>query len=238
MLKRLILAATLIWVAAPFCDSAEFLKARQAYSKLDSRLMRSTVRLWIRQKDYTSVMSGTIIDHTDDQLTILTCAHGFREETFKTEAHVFDVKDGYSRVIETVPVKAIYMNKEADLSILRGKYTGPAEIAKIYSQRRYKLDTDVIGVGCEQGAEPQIREGKLLSCYPQNNIGNLQCTNISVPGSSGSGLFNTDGQLIGVRWGRDVHTQEGLCVSLTPIHNALHRVKLSRLIEKSVLLSK
>ena len=161
---------------------------------------QSSVRIIssLHTEDYsgiTSTSSGTYIEHKD--LTyILTTAHsiiGHCEDTFA-------IADELMYQCEEI----IILDHDIDMAILQiGVIDGKSPIKIINNLYPYKevrksilVHNEIIYTGYPQGIGPLTFDGKIVS-HP-TDIGYVFAHSYAWSGSSGSGVFDTSGMLIGL----------------------------------------
>jgi hypothetical protein len=79
----------------------------------------------------------------------------------------------------------------------------------------------VFSIGCDQGKEPSIREGRVNAINRYLGPANLVVSGRPTDGRSGGGLSNSDGQLLGVCYAADPQADEGLYAALPRIYTEL-----------------
>ena len=147
------------------------------------------------QSGITSTSSGTYLEHKGKRY-ILTAAHsiiGYCEDTFA-------VADGFMYQCE----KLIMINQQTDMALL--------EIGEIHNRHAIKISQDLYSendvrkallvhdemtyTGYPQGLGPFTFDGKIIS-HP-TEIGYIYVHTYAWSGSSGSGVFDTSGRLVGL----------------------------------------
>ncbi|MGO4578139.1 S1C family serine protease [Cupriavidus sp. 2TAF22] len=124
-------------------------------------------------------------------------------EELVTNCHV--LKNGKSigiRRENTMHVaRLVHADVERDLCVLQAKGLGapPVKIAPLAS---LKVGQKVYAIGAPRGFELTLSDGLLSSLNKDANgrVVRIQTTAPISPGSSGGGLFNADGQLIGITY--------------------------------------
>lgn len=233
-MKNKLIYGAAVWIALALSAAAHDVGINPDSGFTDD-LLRATVRIWTTQDgELAGTGSGTIIDQRDGHAKVLTCAHVVDEcESIKVQ--IFDARNGFTRVIKNCPATTRYTNEGADIAILSFKCDEPLKIASIATKKRYNKKDDIIGAGCEFGADAVIRYGYIRGFETHNKIHPNIVTRVkTISGVSGGGLFNTKGELIGVRWGRQGY-DTGLNAGLESVHKGLRAIKLNHLIERSVV---
>ena len=82
-------------------------------------------------------------------------------------------------------------------------------------------------VGCNHGANPTAWSTRITAINRYQGYPNVEAAGAPVEGRSGGGLFNAQGQLIGVCFAADPEGDEGLYASLASIHAKLDELQMS-----------
>ena len=90
----------------------------------------------------------------------------------------------------------------------------------------------VVSVGCSNGNDPTILATRITKVGHHDSPPNFQAAGAPVEGRSGGGLFNDQGQLIGVCFAADHESNEGLYVPLESIHEELAENGLGEIYER------
>jgi hypothetical protein len=91
----------------------------------------------------------------------------------------------------------------------------------------------VVTVGCSNGQDPTVLASRVTSIDRYQGPPNIETSGAPVEGRSGGGLFNEQGQLIGVCFAADQEGNEGLYAALKVIHDELASRGLSDVFNKS-----
>jgi hypothetical protein len=86
-----------------------------------------------------------------------------------------------------------------------------------------------VSVGCSHGEDPTALATRITTLDRYDAPPNIEATGAPVQGRSGGGLFNDQGQLIGVCFAADYDGNEGLYVSPESIHAELAENGLSEI---------
>ena len=194
-------------------------------SAAHDRLLASSVRLRIEDNHGHSTGSGTIIDARDGEALILTCGHVFRD--FKESGQILVDTFGL-RAQRQIPGRLVCYDLNSDVGLVRIQTDHPLVAAKV-APSGYKSRTGetVVSVGCDHGADVTARITNIVSVDRYSHAPNLQVAFEPVQGRSGGGLFNHDGDVIGVCNAADAQDRQGLFASVGAIHAELHRARLS-----------
>jgi thiol-disulfide isomerase/thioredoxin len=189
------------------------------------RLLASSVRLRIQDNNGQSTGSGTIIDARDGEALILTCGHMFRE--FDDSGRIlvdFFAPGARQQVAGTL----ISYDLNSDVALVRVADDQRFVAAKVASPGYTCRPGDsVVSIGCDNGADATPRVTEIVSIDRYRHAPNLQVAFEPVQGRSGGGLFNREGQLIGVCNAADAQDKQGLFAALGAIYAELDRTKLS-----------
>lgn len=198
-----------------------------AESVLAPRLLAATVRLHIEDQNGYSHGTGTLIDQRSGEALVLTCGHVFRDSQGRGKITVDLFGPGMPR---GVPGQLIAYDLDRDLGLVAlrpGRSVITARVAPTHTL--IEPDEAVIGAGCDHGDEPTARRTRITSVDRYQGPPNLQVAGEPVQGRSGGGLFNADGQVIGVCNAADPQDSEGLYSALASIHALLDSAQLASL---------
>lgn len=190
----------------------------------------ASVRIRVDESDGHSYGTGTIIDARSGEALVITCGHLFRESQGKGPVSVELVEqtaDGVG-VAQQVPGQVISYDLKRDLglvSIRPGRPVNAAHVAPL--QTEIERGDRVQTVGCDNGQEPSVQSTRVTSVNRYQGPPNIEVDGAPVEGRSGGGLFNADGELIGVCFAADYEGNEGLFTGLQSIHDELDRLGLS-----------
>lgn len=204
---------------------------RSASSALEQRLLAATARLRVDDSRGThgqsafSFGTGTIIDSGEGEALILTCAHIFRDSQGKGSIAVDLFCPGGPRGI---PGKLIGFNMDRDVALVAirpGVPVQPVPVAP--AGYRPRPGEPVISIGCNKGADPTVQRSHVTDTDRVRMPPTTQVAGQPVVGRSGGGLFNADGQIIGVCYAADPQDNLGLFAALNSVHAELDRKNLS-----------
>jgi thiol-disulfide isomerase/thioredoxin len=187
----------------------------------------SCVRLKVADPKGNSIGSGTIIDARKGEALILTCGHLFRDSDGKGQITVDLFAPGLP---QRVAGRLIGCDLDRDVALVgiavKGTIHAPHVAPPNYAV--HKGDR-VIGIGCSNGADPTVQESHVnsLSIDTARAAPNIQVAGQPVQGRSGGGLFNSEGQVIGVCNGAEPTDNEGYFAATASIYKELDRAGLS-----------
>jgi glutaredoxin len=198
---------------------------------------RSTVRLKIDEQGATSYATGTVIHVHNNEALVVTCGHAFRDNQGKGR---ITGHSGFSdNQINELDGHLLYYDAgPSDVALVVVKpATGlvPSPIAQVsYKPGRGEA---MFSYGCNHGEDPSImnctflRLGRYLSDNraDQSSALRYDTTRRPVQGRSGGGLFNSNGELIGICTGAAVEDDEGIYGSIEVIYEGLQKAGLTQL---------
>ncbi len=203
--------------------------------QFDSKLLTSSVRLRVEDAKFVSHGTGTIIDAREGEALVITCGHLFRESKGKVPIRVelFEAGPQGVRVVDTVPGDVITYDLNRDVALVSIRPNHPVCVAPVAPPRTQIARGDrVASVGCSNGEDPTIRATRVTWLDKYQGFPNIETTGAPVIGRSGGGLFNEDGQLVGVCFAADEDGNKGLYAGLESIHDELKRLGLHEIYAK------
>jgi Trypsin-like peptidase domain/Thioredoxin len=182
------------------------------------RALKATVRLRISDPQGTGVATGTIIHRKDEEALVLTCGHAFRESGGNGE---IDVEIGFGSESRMTVKGALwgYDADKHDVALVLIPCPLPIEPVPVSPEVMHVEAGDrAFTVGCDQGADPSLRETTLKSLSRYSGVEKYDIVGRPVYGRSGGGLFTSGGQLIGVCNAQAVNEDEGIYAGLESIY--------------------
>jgi S1-C subfamily serine protease len=179
--------------------------------------------------------SGTIIDSREGQALVITCGHVFRDSAGKAPLNVeiFELVPGGIRAAGQVPAQLVHYDLERDLALVGIWPTRPVTIAAVAPEgAAIERGDRAVSVGCSRGDDPTALATRITTLDRYDAPPNIEATGAPVQGRSGGGLFNDQGQLIGVCFAADYEGNEGLYASLESIHAELTQNGLSEIYKR------
>ena len=186
---------------------------------LEENPLASSVRVRIAGKDGMNYGSGTIIESRPGQTLILTCGHIFRD--LKPDAKI-EVDLFTSPQAETFVGKTIAYDLEGDvglLSIATDARLPASPLASLADEAQVRQS--VYSIGCGGGETPSREDVFVTALNRYLGPDNIECTGEPLQGRSGGGLFNAQGNVVGVCVAADPKNKRGLYAGLKVIHNLL-----------------
>jgi len=194
------------------------------------KLIEATVKVSVEDSEGTSAGTGTIVDARSDEALVLTCGHLFRSSAGKGPITVALFQASPAGAVErtTVSGRLIDYDLERDLalvSIRPNVAVQPAAIAP--TNTPLAPGTQVTTVGCNHGQNPTAIATRITAIDRYQGPPNVEIAGAPVEGRSGGGLFNAQGQLVGVCFAADPQSDEGLYASLPSVHAKLDSLGLA-----------
>ncbi|MCC7475921.1 MAG: trypsin-like peptidase domain-containing protein [Pirellulales bacterium] len=207
-----------------------------ASADFPSNLLASTVRIRVEDSQGRSFGTGTIIDARSGEALIVTCGHLFRESKGKGPMTIetFDVSGTMPRPLSQHQGQLISYDLERDIAFIGFRPTHRVGVAQV-APRRTKIDRGdrVATIGCSNGQDPTLLPQRVNCLDRYQGPPNIEVSGAPEEGRSGGGLFNLQGQLIGVCYAADYDGKEGLYAALESIQNELDRLKLTDVYARS-----
>jgi len=167
---------------------------------------------------------------------VLTCGHLFRESTGKGPITVtlFQAGPAGAEVRTTAAGQLIDFDLERDLALVSMRVDVPIQAISIAKPGTpLTPNAAVTTVGCNHGENPTAIASRITAVDRYQGHPNVEVAGAPVEGRSGGGLFNTEGQLIGVCFAADPESNEGLYASLPSIIAKLESLGLSMVYQAS-----
>jgi thiol-disulfide isomerase/thioredoxin len=210
----------------------------------------TVVRIRVLAQGSIGYGSGTVIQSTDKESLILTCAHifkldGFRQavpERFprKVMVDLFDGKLHGERpaqvhFVESIEGKAVDYDFDVDVGLIRirpGHRLPAARVVPAHWEPRSRMRMRT--VGCSEGQDATAWDTVILNPQMRGLTGNrkyqaIECMSAPKPGRSGGGLFTTDGYIAGVCNFAEPRGNHGLYATPRSIYSVLDRNDLMAL---------
>ncbi|MGE3314468.1 MAG: trypsin-like peptidase domain-containing protein [Planctomycetaceae bacterium] len=188
----------------------------------------SSTRIRVKDEDGINFGSGTIIDSRPGRTVILTCGHIFRELKKDSTIEVDIFEAGRS---EPYVGTLIDFDSDSDVGLIAiptaNKIPSVPVASLVESARK---GDHVTSIGCGGGEMPTEQELRVTALNRYLGPENIECTGVPIQGRSGGGLFNADGNVIGVCIAADPKEQRGLYAGLQCIHDMLKKSGFAYLI--------
>ncbi|QDU91676.1 Thioredoxin [Pirellulimonas nuda] len=201
----------------------------------EASLVSASVRIRVDDPEGHAFGTGTIIDARQGEALVLTCGHLFRDKNkqplgdrAKVTVEIYDASQGTPQVVDRVSAVVVRTNFEKDLALIAIRSARPLVTARMASRGPATSPGEALrSVGCDHGADPSLRTGQVVELARCDGAECVVGTGAPVVGRSGGGLFNRDGELVGVCFGADVDKNEGLYVGVAEVHAELDAQNLS-----------
>jgi thiol-disulfide isomerase/thioredoxin len=195
-----------------------------------AKLVDATVRLSIADAQGKSTGTGTIIDARQGKALVLTCGHLFRESKGQGVVDVTLFRNGPqgAEPIGSAQAQVIDFDLDRDLALICFETTSPVAVTPLAPRgSALAVEAPVTSVGCGHGANPTPWETHITAVNRYQGHANVEAARAPEEGRSGGGLFNANGQLIGVCFAADPQGNEGLYASIDSIYQKLDALNLS-----------
>ncbi|MEZ6057187.1 MAG: thioredoxin domain-containing protein [Planctomycetaceae bacterium] len=191
--------------------------------------MQASVRLRVTIGSHVNLGSGTIIYSVQGVARIVTCGHIFRGITEDSKIEV-DLFLGGQK--QTVVGRVVDYSVEDEIGVIEIPSADVLPTVRIASVQSLPRARDrVQSIGCDGGALPTALPIEVTSIDRYEGASTIECTGVPVQGRSGGGLFNLDGELIGVCFAADPVGKLGIYTGLTVVHDTLRQNGMARLFE-------
>jgi thiol-disulfide isomerase/thioredoxin len=214
----------------PFNGSATMHQGTdQPTNAAEERALRATVRLKVEDPEGISYATGTVIHSHQNESLVMTCGHVFREAGRKGEITAeLGFADGQ---VISAPGQLISYDAEArDIGLVAIRSDVPLEPVPVASSMQsISRGQKVFSLGCDHGDDPTIRHTAIKNRAAYDGSIKYDIYGRPVDGRSGGGLFNEQGELIGVCNAAAVEVDEGIYTALETIHWQIAAVNLEHL---------
>ena len=194
------------------------------------RFLEASVKVAVQDPEGTSAGTGTMVDSRSGEALVLTCGHLFRSSGGKGAITVtlYQVGPAGVAVRTKAPGYLIDYDLDRDLALVSIRTEVPIQMVAIGSKSVALTPGAVVTtVGCNNGQNPTAVPSRITSVDRYQGHPNVEVAGTPVEGRSGGGLFNAQGQLIGVCSAADPQDGEGLYASLPSIHAKLDSLQLA-----------
>jgi thiol-disulfide isomerase/thioredoxin len=195
-------------------------------------LIAATVRLTVADPDGHSTGTGSIVDAREGEALVLTCGHLFRTSQGQGAIELSLFAEGTSGAELQGKAAGVLVDYDLDrdLALVRFATNGPVAVTPIAPPgTSMQPGMGLTSVGCNNGDDPTPRSTQVTAIDRYVGHPNLEASGAPVEGRSGGGLFNDQGQLVGVCYAADPECDEGLYASLPSIYAKLDSLGLSKI---------
>jgi thiol-disulfide isomerase/thioredoxin len=190
--------------------------------------LAATARLRVADEGGTSVATGTVVDVHNGHALILTCGHVFRQAGMSGQIKVDLFAPGAGAPLDGRLITFDLLRDVGLVSIRTDIPIRPVALAP--SGYSPEPQTEVFSVGCDNGGQPRIERARITRRNGYSGPPNLEATGAPVNGRSGGGLFDTDGQLIGVCNAANEPENKGVYAAFETVHWVVTQAGLQKLI--------
>ena len=186
----------------------------------------ATVRIIVDEPDSHAVGSGTIIESSSQGAVVLTCGHLFRDRTAQSVIVVerFEGETVFRYAAELVD----YQIDDVDIGVLVFQPGKVVPSARVTGQLDSVRQGDVVySMGCDHGSAPSRFDSRVTKLNRYLGAANIETSGLPVQGRSGGGLFNAEGELVGICFAADAELNEGLYCGTQVVHSQIDKLGLS-----------
>jgi len=209
----------------PFTDQIPRQLAQPTGSVVDgARLIEATVKLAVKDPDGVSAGTGTIVDARSGEALILTCGHLFRSSNGQGQITITMYQPGPAgaEVRSTAIGQLVDFDLDRDLALVRFRPELPIRPLPIAQGGITLVPGEAVStVGCNNGQNPTVLATKITAINRYQGPANVEAAGAPIEGRSGGGMFNAQGQLVGVCFAADPQENEGLYAALPSVHAKL-----------------
>ena len=191
--------------------------------------MSSSVRVRTIDGNMHDFGTGTVIHSSRGQSTILTCAHLFKE-VGANSAIIVDVFEN-GKVLK-YPATILGGDHDSDIALLQIQNVSVLTVAPLAETTSAKNSDAVCSIGCSNGDLPTRLNMSVVDINRYEGPENILCTIDPTQGRSGGGLFNAEGQVIGVCSAADRQAKQGLYTGIGAIRKVITQLSLDPLFRK------
>lgn len=194
-------------------------------------LIAATVRISVSDPDGQSTGTGSIVDARQGEALVLTCGHLFRASGGQGAIELSLFADGPNGAELQGKVAGVLVDfdLDRDLALVRFSPTDRVAVTPIAPPgTELRPGTALTSVGCNNGDNPTERSTQVTAIDRYVGHPNVETAGAPVEGRSGGGLFNAQGQLVGVCYAADPQCDEGLYASLPSIYAKLDSLGLTK----------
>ncbi|MCC6510672.1 MAG: trypsin-like peptidase domain-containing protein [Pirellulaceae bacterium] len=193
-----------------------------------ARAQAATVRIRVDEPGALSFGTGTVINMHGDQALVLTCGHMFRDITAAAKLSV----DLYDRgQVINLPAQIVsHTTEQGDIGLI--EFRSPVAIAPVPIAplaATPQVGSLAFSFGCDHGQDPTRRDTQIKRINRYLGPANIEIHGAPVVGRSGGGLFDAQGQLVGVCNAADAEDDEGIYAGLPVVHQHVAALKLDGL---------
>jgi len=199
---------------------------------IHAQAMQASVKLKVSDPDGHSYGSGTVVHTRGNEALVLTCAHLFRDSQGKGPLEVITYQQSESGT--TVPGEILVYDLERDVALVAIRTQSPIKPMSIASpMHQVQVGQQAFSVGCDNGGPRNLYQTRINSVNRYVGHDNVQAAGAPSVGRSGGGLFNPQGQLVGVCNAADDEDDEGIYAAIPTIYTVLKQANLAHLFQNN-----
>jgi thiol-disulfide isomerase/thioredoxin len=211
----------------PFDDVDAIRGNNDATSEPDSAAagnpLTASVRIKVRDAKGLNFGTGSIIISKPGMTLILTCGHLFRGLTEESSIAVDAFPGGKAK---TYAGKLVTFDEKSDIGLITIPTEGSLPTVTVAPMTTpIAVGDELYSIGCSAGENPTRMAAQVTGLNRYQGSDNIECTGMPVPGRSGGGLFNSQGEVVGVCWAAYEAEKRGIYTSLKPIYSLLQKGK-------------
>ncbi len=195
------------------------------------RAAAATVRIRVDEPNSTAFGTGTIVHTHGQEALVLTCGHLFRNMTPGSQLTV-DLFVGGAPT--TVPARLVDFKADPtteDIGLISFALPMSIEPVSIAPHGNTLVAGQrVFSFGCDHGDDPTRRDTQITHVNRYLGPANVEISGAPAVGRSGGGLFDMEGNLIGVCNAADETDNEGIYAAIEVVHGQLARLGLDRMV--------
>lgn len=185
--------------------------------------LAASVRIKVRDAKGLNFGTGSIIISKPGMTLILTCGHLFRGLTEQSSIAVDVFPAGKAK---TYAGKLVTFDDKSDVGLITIPTEGALPTVTVAPMTTpIAVGDELYSIGCSAGENPTRMAAQVTGLNRYQGSDNIECTGMPVPGRSGGGLFNTQGEVVGVCWAAYEAEKRGIYTSLKPIYSLLQKAK-------------
>ncbi len=202
-------------------------EAARSHAPATGNPMSASTRIRVTINGRVNLGSGTVVDSRSGRTLIVTCGHIFRDfdEASKVEVDLFS--GGTHRTF----VGTVFdYDLDADVGLIAVPTDSAVSAVPVAAQTLALAQGEHVAcIGCSGGNDPTREQLTVTAINKYDGPDNIECTGTPVQGRSGGGLFNSEGELVGVCIAADQKANRGLYAHAFAIHRLLDECKLTYL---------
>ncbi|WDI44714.1 trypsin-like peptidase domain-containing protein [Bremerella sp. P1] len=197
---------------------------------IHAQAMQASVKLKVSDPDGHSYGSGTVVHTQGNEALVLTCAHLFRDSQGQGPLEVITFQQSESGT--TVPGEILVYDLERDVALVAIRTQSPIKPMSIAPpSNQMQVGQPAFSVGCDNGGPRNLYQTRINSVNRYVGHDNVQAAGAPSVGRSGGGLFNPQGQLVGVCNAADDEDDEGIYAAIPTIYTVLKQANLAHLFQ-------